>query len=331
MIRKFSWLIAIGLFLGTEKASATFHFMQIEQVIGGVNGDLTAQAIQLRMRAASQQFVSASRVVVRDATGSNPVLIHNLTTDVAVGLTDRRVLLASANFLAQTSPATVADFPMTNLIPASYLCAGTLTFEDDFGTVYWRLSWGGASYTGTGAGNIANDSDGNFNPPFAGPLPTSNLQALQFTGSATALSTNNAAQYALTTGASVWRNNANTVFTLVGSGAARGACCNGLVCSESVTAASCSSPQVWTQGLPCCSVTCSVTGACCDPSMAACTDDVAENDCDPPMIFTANMDCADVVCVPTLSEWGLLVLALTILSAGTVVLRKKTRYVEGCH
>ena len=28
----------------------SFHLMQIEQVIGGVNGDVTLQAIQLRMR-----------------------------------------------------------------------------------------------------------------------------------------------------------------------------------------------------------------------------------------------------------------------------------------
>ena len=48
---------------GTAPAHATFHFMQIEQVIGGVNGDSTAQAIQLRMRSAFpnlQPFLCAS-------------------------------------------------------------------------------------------------------------------------------------------------------------------------------------------------------------------------------------------------------------------------------
>jgi hypothetical protein len=43
-------LIALcGLAL-QEPALASYHFMQIEQVIGGVNGDSAAQAIQLRMR-----------------------------------------------------------------------------------------------------------------------------------------------------------------------------------------------------------------------------------------------------------------------------------------
>ena len=35
---------------------ASFHLMQIEQVIGGVNGDTTAQAVQLRMRSFGGNF-----------------------------------------------------------------------------------------------------------------------------------------------------------------------------------------------------------------------------------------------------------------------------------
>jgi hypothetical protein len=104
---------------------------------------------------------------------------------------------------------------MTTLIPASYLAAGSLTWEDDFGTVYWRLSWGGASYTGPGTGAAGiDDADGNFNPPFAGPLPSTSLQALQFMFAATALSTNNANDYQLTAGAAVSTNNAGGSATL---------------------------------------------------------------------------------------------------------------------
>ncbi len=42
-------------------AQATFHLMQIEQVIGGVNGDTTAQAIQLRMRFAGTRPMTGRR------------------------------------------------------------------------------------------------------------------------------------------------------------------------------------------------------------------------------------------------------------------------------
>jgi hypothetical protein len=186
-------------------AFASFHLMQIEQVIGGVNGDTTRQAIQLRMREAGQNFVSISRIRAWDANGANPIVIVDMTTDVPNGAVGDRVLIASPNF-AVLAP----DFTMTNLIPPAYLAAGKLTFEDDSGAfVAWSLAWGGAAYTGTNLGNeVANDADLNFNPPFAGPLQSSNTQAVRFTGAATAMSTNNAADYAVTAGAAVFTNNA---------------------------------------------------------------------------------------------------------------------------
>jgi hypothetical protein len=116
------------------------------------------------------------------------------------------VLFATSTFASSFGPA--PDFIMTNPIPASYLAAGSLTWEDNFGTVYWRLSWGGAAYTGPGTCSTFNDADGSSNPPFASALPTSGIQALLFTGLAGALSTNNAADYLLTNGAPLFTNNA---------------------------------------------------------------------------------------------------------------------------
>jgi hypothetical protein len=126
-----------------------------------------------------------------------------------------RVLVASANFAAATSPTAVPDFIMNNLIPASYLAAGTLTFESAAGTVvYWRLSWGGGGYTGANSGALTNDADGKFGPPFAGPHPSADTQALLFQGTATALSTTNVADYTLTGGDAVFTNNAGQSFTV---------------------------------------------------------------------------------------------------------------------
>ena len=42
--------VAALVVLTVRPASATFHLMQIEQVIGGVDGNTGVQAIQLRMR-----------------------------------------------------------------------------------------------------------------------------------------------------------------------------------------------------------------------------------------------------------------------------------------
>lgn len=196
-------------------ARASFHIMQTEQVIGGVNGDVTAQAIQFRQRTAFQNQMQFSRYVVRNASGGSPIILAAPASPVPNFNTGDRVLFATPSFAAYTSPAVVPDFTMS-AVPASYLAAGTLTFEDNtFGTVYWRLSWGGASYTGPGTGDLTNDADGNFHPPFGGPLPSSTLQALRFNGSATAPSTNNAADYSITPGAAVFVNNAGTSFTVI--------------------------------------------------------------------------------------------------------------------
>ena len=82
-----------------------FHFMQIEQVIGGVYGDTTAQAIQLRMRTTFQEFVSQGRLRVWDAGGLNPVMVINFGSDVDFGACGRRVLITSPNFNSLTTPS----------------------------------------------------------------------------------------------------------------------------------------------------------------------------------------------------------------------------------
>lgn len=214
-------LASTAALLVPRPASATFHVMQIEQVIAGVDGNNTVQAIQLRMRTTFQNQMQNARLNVRDATGANPILLIDFTTPVAVQGTGVRVLAATASFSSHTSPAVTPDYVLANPIPASYLAAGSLTFEDDFGTIYWRLSWGGAGYSGTGTGAITNDADGNFNPPTSLTPPTASNRALMFSGAATAPSTNNAADYALTSGAAVVTNNAGQsgqVQTVVGVG-----------------------------------------------------------------------------------------------------------------
>jgi hypothetical protein len=208
-------LAMFSIFLGDTPCSyGAFHFMQIEQIIGGVNGDITAQAIQLRMKSSGQNVVSNAAVRAVDATGSNQVLLEDMTTDVSNSQSGRRILLATPNFANYTSIPLVADFVM-DPIPASYLAAGQVRFMDNGSTIYWSVSWGGSSFTGSTTGSTTNDIDGIFGPPVNMALPSTSLQALQFTGTATAPSTNNLAQYALTAGAATFINNAGTSFTLV--------------------------------------------------------------------------------------------------------------------
>jgi len=193
-------------------ARASFHVMQIERVIGGVCGKVSQQAVQLRMRVLGQNLVSGARLRVWDAAGTNPVVIHDFTSNVAFSTAGSRVLSGSGDFDAQQNPA--LDFVLTNVIPASYLPAGRLTFESNAGTIYWSLSWGGAAYTGSTTGDLTNDADGIFGPSFPGPLPWTTGQALIFTGAFGDLSTNNAADYALTPAEAVFTNNAGNAGTV---------------------------------------------------------------------------------------------------------------------
>lgn len=193
-------------------APVTFHLMQIEQVIGGVQGDVSLQAIQLRMRLAFQNETSLSRLRAWDSAGQNPVIVMDMESNVPNFQAGDRVLISTAGFAGAFGP--VPDFVMTTPIPAAYLPAGKLTFEDDLGVVYWSLAWGGAGYTGTNLGTIDNDADGNFNPPFPLPLPSTTDQSVLFPGPANAPSTNNAADYIVSPGPATFTNNAGETGTV---------------------------------------------------------------------------------------------------------------------
>ncbi|MBK8914365.1 MAG: hypothetical protein IPM64_07130 [Phycisphaerales bacterium] len=278
-LRNAAGLLAVGIMmLAATPAQATFHFMQIEQVIGGVGGNTAAQAIQLRMRTGSQNFVSQGRIRAFDAAGANPVVIINFTSDVPNGALGDRVLVTTAAFNSLTIPVCVPNFTMTNPIPPSYLAAGSLTFESDTGIIYWRLSWGGAGYTGSNAGSATNDANGDFGPPFGAALPTAGVSALRFNGTASALSTTNLADYSITAGAAVVTNNARNSFTVT-----LGACCPAAGgCTEFQTAAACAAAGGVYQGnnTTCASAPCTpTTGACCLPN-GSCLADQTAGTCD---------------------------------------------------
>lgn len=220
--------IVVGIAAATPVYALNFHLMQFEQVIGGVNGDTTAQAVQLRMRLFGQNFVTGVRLIAWDAAGQNPVVLLDFPGNVSNNAAGARILIASSNFASLIDPSITPDFIMTNLIPAEYLAVGSITYEDNF-TIWWRLSWGGANYTGPNTGSNLNDGDGNFGPPWPGPLPSTCARALQFQGEASALSTNNAADYALTAGAAIFTNNANAAGTVT---AVADACCEDSECDD---------------------------------------------------------------------------------------------------
>jgi Dockerin type I domain len=215
----------LSVVLATSSSQAAFHVMQVEQVIGGVNGNTAAQAIQLRMRSSGQNQVSNASLWAADAAGANRVLLLNIAANVSNSASGAHILFATSAFnsamINNGAPTFTPDFTLANAIPKSYLNAGRLTFEDDggnvatAGTVYWSLSWGGSSYTGSNSGNTTNDADGNFGPAFGSALPTLSRQGVIFTGAATAASTSNVANYAFATNPATVTKNSGTSFTVV--------------------------------------------------------------------------------------------------------------------
>lgn len=194
--------------------------MQIEEIIGGINGNTSAQAIQLRLRSSGQSLVSNAKLWAWDATGANRVLLLDIASNVSNSATGARILFTTSGFnstmIAGGATTFTPDFTLASNIPASYLQAGRITFEDDGGsvatpgTIYWSVSWGGG-YTGSNLGSTQNDADGNFGPAVGATLRTSTggiAAGFRFTGTATAPSTNNAADYQLVpASATVIRNN----------------------------------------------------------------------------------------------------------------------------
>lgn len=226
--------LLVGALVFAAPARASYHFMQIEQVIGGVAGNATAQAIQLRARSASQNFVSEARLVARDARGENPIVLIDLEDDVPNASAGARILIATQAFVAMTDPPASPDFILTNAMPSSYLAAGSLTFQNDAGTlIAWRVAWGGEGFSGPTSGSLTNDDDRDFGPPFGDSLPFAGLSALLFDGAFGEKSSTNADDYVITSVGAVFTNNTGDSFAVVGPDCADGADTDGdLLCDD---------------------------------------------------------------------------------------------------
>ena len=90
------------VFTPASPALASFHLVQIEQVIGGVNGDTSAQAIQLRLRSPGEHHSQFARIRAWDAAGENPIIIIDFLIGAPSGflhLADDEVLMVGNGLL----------------------------------------------------------------------------------------------------------------------------------------------------------------------------------------------------------------------------------------
>lgn len=137
--------------------------------------------------------------------------------------------------------------------------------------------------------------------------------------------------------------NSNIIAIAAGRGSGvgirqNGACCDLLAgtCEDDVDQDECSgAQQLWTKGGSCVDVVCDATpGACCNHHAAPLA---IEGTCEETTInectcdgcdWTKGATCAEITCdadfvdIPTVSEWGLMVLTLLLLTAGKLAFRR---------
>lgn len=210
MTRRCTMIAAAGLlltFAAPPAVRADRHLNQIHKVIAGLNGFTGVQVIQLRMRENGENLLTGASLVAWDAAGQNPIVLATCDHHVANGSAGSRTVFATDNFASFTSPAAVPDFVMDNRIPDSYLPAGSLTWQNEVGVVWWRLCWGGAGYTGPTNMSGLNDPDLDCAPPWDGALPSTTLEALRFNGLFFAVGTNNLADYSIAPGPATFTTN----------------------------------------------------------------------------------------------------------------------------
>jgi hypothetical protein len=84
--------------LAPSPAHATFHLMQITKVMAGFEGDEAIEAVEMEMLADGQNLVDNTFLRVYNAAGVPGATLGTFNGNIAVGLTGRKVLIATMKF-----------------------------------------------------------------------------------------------------------------------------------------------------------------------------------------------------------------------------------------
>lgn len=98
-------VVAAGILLTCLSASAAFHLVEVSEVITGINGDTSLQAVVLRMQADGENSVDGITIQARNAQGTVTNTVFTFPVGASaqiVGLADRRILIATPAFAQRT-------------------------------------------------------------------------------------------------------------------------------------------------------------------------------------------------------------------------------------
>jgi hypothetical protein len=111
------------LVLSPLPAGATFHQNEISKIMVGYNGDVTIQAVELKMLTAGQHMVGGTSIATYDAD-ANPVQSLGLFGGpVPNGIAGRRILCATHNFAT-----TFGITPDLEITPGLFVTTGQVAF-----------------------------------------------------------------------------------------------------------------------------------------------------------------------------------------------------------
>lgn len=194
--------LAAALLLLARPAQATFHLNSISEVMSGFNGDPNVQYVEIRFDAAGENAVHDTRLTAFNADGSVSTVLALTLNDVPCGAANRRLLYATSVFATLTGVTPDFTIPAGIITPSGMVCWGAPssifvpppTWDSTNPNNYIDcVAYG--SYTGptrTGSPSVGSSGTPSALPPGDGTRALTRIA-----GQSTALTGNNATDFAL--------------------------------------------------------------------------------------------------------------------------------------
>ena len=137
-------------------ANASFHLMEISQVMTGANGDPSIQFIELRMTAPDQNLVDGISILARDASGTSVTTVFTFpagaSTVIANHVTGSKILIATPAFASRAG--ILPDFVFAGGLPP---VSGQVDYAGGIATVSYGSYTGAGIHVATAASAPGND------------------------------------------------------------------------------------------------------------------------------------------------------------------------------
>jgi len=105
-------------------ALAAFHFAVIDEVMSGLNGDPTAQYVEIKTLLIGQKYVQNTRLTAFNCDGSSATVLLLVPGNICNGMSGARWSMGTASWAAATGVTPDFIFPAGILSPCGMVCWG---------------------------------------------------------------------------------------------------------------------------------------------------------------------------------------------------------------